>query len=72
MEKLLKNEPMTDYRLEISGVHYGANGDSVFGQKDTEEMGITGTVLLIHIGRNHESKDHPSILQNFFMHPMTW
>ena len=40
MEKLLKNEPRTDYRLEISGVHYGANGDSVFGQKDTEEMGI--------------------------------
>ncbi len=48
MEKLLKNEPMTDYRLEISGVHYGANGDSVFGQKDTEEMGITGTVLMFH------------------------
>ena len=38
MEKLYKNEPMTEYRLEISGVHYGANGDSVFGQKDTEEM----------------------------------
>ena len=48
MEKLLKNEPMTDYRLEISAVHYGANDDSVFGQKDTEEMGITGTVLVIH------------------------
>ena len=29
---------MAEYRLEISGVHYGANGDSVFGQKDTEEM----------------------------------
>ena len=29
---------MAEYLLRISGVHYGANGDSVAGQKDTEEM----------------------------------
>ena len=29
---------MAEYELMISGVHYGANGDSVAGQKDTEEM----------------------------------
>lgn len=29
---------MAEHQLLISGVHYGANGDSVAGQKDTEEM----------------------------------
>lgn len=28
---------MAEHQLLISGVHYGANGDSVAGQKDTEE-----------------------------------
>ncbi len=37
---------MAEYRLMISGVHYGANGDQVAGQPDTEEMcdEITGNV----------------------------
>jgi hypothetical protein len=29
---------MAEYDLLISGVYYGANGDSVAGQKETEEM----------------------------------
>ena len=29
---------MAEYEIRISGVHYAANGDSVAGQKDTEEM----------------------------------
>ena len=29
---------MSEHLLKIAGVHYGANGDSVAGQKDTEEM----------------------------------
>ena len=29
---------MKEYIIKISGVHYGANGDFVAGQKDTEEM----------------------------------
>ena len=44
---------MAVYQLKISGVHYAANGDSVAGQKDTEEMHvrtrtIRGTGTLIH------------------------
>ena len=31
---------MTEYEIRITGVHYGANGDSVAGQKDTEEMHV--------------------------------
>lgn len=37
---------MTEYRLKISGVHYGANGDFVAGQKDTEEMHVRTRELL--------------------------
>ena len=37
---------MTDYQLKITGVHYGANGDSVAGQKDTEEMHMRTRELL--------------------------
>ena len=29
---------MTEYKIKISGVHYGANGDSVAGQEETAEM----------------------------------
>ena len=29
---------MVKYTIMISGVHYGANGDLVAGQKDTPEM----------------------------------
>ncbi len=28
---------MTEYLIKISGAYYAANGDSVAGQKDTEE-----------------------------------
>ena len=42
---------MTDYQLKISGVHYGANGDSVAGQKDTEEMHMRTRELLSWIDR---------------------
>ena len=35
----------------ISGVHYGANGDSVAGQKDTEEMHMRTRELLSWIDR---------------------
>ncbi len=34
----MNQKEMTEYQIQISGVHYGANGDSVAGQKDTEEM----------------------------------
>ena len=37
---------MAEYLLKISGVHYGANGDSVAGQKDTEEMHMRTRELL--------------------------
>ena len=42
---------MTDYQLKITGVHYGANGDSVAGQKDTEEMHMRTRELLSWIDR---------------------
>ena len=44
---------MTEYRLKISGVHYGANGDSVAGQKDTEEMHVRTREMLSWIDRAH-------------------
>lgn len=44
---------MTDYQLKISGVHYGANGDSVAGQKDTEEMHARTRELLSWIDKEH-------------------
>ena len=37
---------MAEYEIRISGVHYGANGDSVAGQKDTEEMHMRTRELL--------------------------
>ena len=37
---------MAEYLLKISGVHYGANGDFVAGQKDTEEMHVRTRELL--------------------------
>ena len=37
---------MAEYKINISGVHYGANGDSVAGQKDTEEMHVRTRELL--------------------------
>ena len=37
---------MTEYEIRITGVHYGANGDSVAGQKDTEEMHVRTRELL--------------------------
>ena len=30
---------MAEYEIRITGVHYGANGDSVAGQKDTSVTG---------------------------------
>ncbi len=42
---------MVEYDLLISGVHYGANGDSVAGQKDTEEMHMRTRDLLSWIDR---------------------
>lgn len=42
---------MTNYQLKITGVHYGANGDSVAGQKDTEEMHMRTRELLSWIDR---------------------
>ena len=42
---------MAEYILKISGVHYGANGDSVFGQKDTEEMHVRTRELLSWIDK---------------------
>ena len=37
---------MGEYLLRIVGVHYGANGDSVAGQKDTEEMHVRTREML--------------------------
>ena len=37
---------MGEYLLKIVGVHYGANGDSVAGQKDTEEMHVRTREML--------------------------
>lgn len=42
---------MAEHQLLISGVHYGANGDSVAGQKDTEEMLVQTRELLSRIDR---------------------
>ena len=42
---------MAEYEIRISGVHYGANGDSVAGQKDTEEMHMRTRKLLSWIDR---------------------
>ena len=42
---------MVEYQLKISGVHYGANGDSVAGQKDTEEMHMRTREMLSWIDR---------------------
>ncbi len=42
---------MAEYEIMISGVHYGANGDSVAGQKDTEEMHMRTRELLSWIDR---------------------
>ena len=42
---------MTEYEIRITGVHYGANGDSVAGQKDTEEMHVRTRELLSRIDR---------------------
>lgn len=42
---------MAEYKLKISGVHYGANGDSVAGQKDTPEMHKRTRELLSWIDR---------------------
>lgn len=38
---------MAEYEIRISGMHYGANGDSVAGQKDTEEMHMRTRELLL-------------------------
>ena len=37
---------MVEYLIKISGVHYGANGDSVALQKDTEESHVRTRELL--------------------------
>ena len=42
---------MAEYEIRISGVHYAANGDSVAGQKDTEEMHMRTRELLSRIAR---------------------
>ena len=42
---------MAEYELLLSGVHYGANGDSVAGQKETEEMHARTRELLMWIDR---------------------
>ena len=42
---------MAEYEIRISGVHYAANGDSVAGQKDTEEMHMRTRELLSRIDR---------------------
>ena len=42
---------MAEYEIRISGVHYAANGDSVAGQKDTEEMHMRTRELLSWIDR---------------------
>ena len=40
---------MAEHQLLISGVHYGANGDSVAGQKETEEERLCTLELLSRI-----------------------
>ena len=42
---------MVEHQLKIRGVHYGANGDSVAGQKDTEESHSRTLELLRWIDR---------------------
>lgn len=42
---------MAEYQLKIRGVHYGANGDSVAGQKDTEQANRRTLELLSWIDR---------------------
>ena len=42
---------MAEYEIRITGVHYGANGDSVAGLKDTEEMHVRTRELLSRIDR---------------------
>ena len=42
---------MVEYLIKISGVHYGANGDSVALQKDTEESHVRTRELLSQIDR---------------------
>ena len=42
---------MIDYKIKISGVHYGANGDFVAEQKDTEETHMRTHELLRWIDR---------------------
>lgn len=42
---------MTEHQLLISGVHYGANGDFVAGQKDTEETLMRTREMLSLIDR---------------------
>ena len=45
---------MSEYRIKISGVHYGANGDSVAGQKETAEMTARTLDLLRWIDRERQ------------------
>jgi len=45
------NRTMAEHELLISGVHYGANGDSVAGQKETEEERRRTLELLDQIDR---------------------
>ena len=52
---------MAEYEIRISGVHYGANGDSVAGQKDTEEMHVRTRELLSRIDRVR-----PIVTQNIY------
>ena len=42
---------MAEHRIMISGVHYGANGDLVAGQKDTKEMHMRTHELLKWLDR---------------------
>ena len=45
---------MSEYRIKISGVHYGANGDSVAGQKETAEMTARTLDLLRWVDRERQ------------------
>lgn len=45
---------MSNYRIKISGVHYGANGDSVAGQKETAEMTARTLELLRWVDRERQ------------------
>jgi len=42
---------MAEHQLLISGVHYGANGDFVAGQKDTKEEHMCTREMLSRIDR---------------------